>query len=213
MPIEPQGPEMHPDWERDFMTLFLEARRGCRASLNELVELFRPYLLKLANDRLDRRIRAKLGASDIVQESLTAAAQEFPNFRGETLQEWLAWLRQILSNDLNQARRTFRQTEKRNVDREVVPTDSQSLRQLMMRMAAQDQTPSQQLVADEECSIAIRSIAKLSPDQERVVKLRHLSGHTIEEIAQVMGRSPDAIRKLWYRALLQLQREIERNER
>ena len=49
-------------------------------------------------------------------------------------------------------------------------------------------------------------ISRLPDDYRRVIRLRHLEGLTFVEVARQMGRSVDAVEKLWARALVQLRR-------
>ena len=51
------------------------------------------------------RLRAKLDASDIVQQTILHAHERRAQFRGQTEAEWLGWLRAILANVLAAALR------------------------------------------------------------------------------------------------------------
>src|SRR6516225_6277984 len=57
------------------------ARQGSQEALAWLLEECRPYLLLIANDELDSGLRPKVGASDLVQDSVLEARQDFPRFR------------------------------------------------------------------------------------------------------------------------------------
>src|SRR5262245_30800302 len=60
----------------------------------------RPYLLLLARMHLGARLRGKVGASDLVQETLLKAHKHQDQYRGRTQAERRAWLRRILVNTL-----------------------------------------------------------------------------------------------------------------
>lgn len=64
------------------------------------LEQYRFYLKILARVRL-RAAPRHLDAADIVQETLGKAHERRMQFRGETEAEWLAWMRTILSNTVN----------------------------------------------------------------------------------------------------------------
>jgi RNA polymerase sigma-70 factor (ECF subfamily) len=49
------------------------------------------------------------------------------------------------------------------------------------------------------------ALKHLTPDQERVVRLRYFEGYSIGEIAGLLGKAPDAIRAMQHRALRSLQ--------
>src|SRR6266567_7681202 len=73
------------------------ARKGERPCLGELLELYRGYLTLLARLQIGRRLRGKVDAADLVQETFLAAHQGWEQFRGTTEAELLSWLRRILA--------------------------------------------------------------------------------------------------------------------
>ncbi len=81
------------------------------------LEAYRDYLRLLVQLQLSSRLRAKLDASDIVQQAILQAHIGRPQFRGRTEGEWLAWLRAILASVLATAARRF-DTQARELGRE-----------------------------------------------------------------------------------------------
>lgn len=84
-----------------------KARGGCAECFGRILEGCRQYLLLIANQEFDSQFRAKLGASDLVQETFLEAHQDFSRFDGRTEDDLLAWLRQILLNNIRDAARQF----------------------------------------------------------------------------------------------------------
>ena len=101
----------------DAISLLKNARNGADECLGPLLQLYRNYLRLLADSQLDRKLRARVGPSDIVQETLLAAHRDFTQFCGTSESEFLAWLRQILSRNMAHATRDFTR-DKRDVRRE-----------------------------------------------------------------------------------------------
>src|SRR5215472_9511436 len=100
------------------------ARAGSREALGQALETCRNYLLLVAGRQLDPDLYAKGGASDLVQETFLEAQRDFARFQGNSEGELLAWLRQILLNNVANFARRYRDTAKRAVGREVaVPGD------------------------------------------------------------------------------------------
>ena len=117
------------------------ARGGSDSALGQLLEAYRPYLLLVANRELPPDLRVKVGASDLVQETFLDAQRDFPRFRGSTERELLAWLRRILLTNLALVGRQFRDTEKRQLDREV-PLATASPAELLDALIDWDESPS-----------------------------------------------------------------------
>jgi RNA polymerase sigma-70 factor (ECF subfamily) len=88
---------------------------GSPEALAKLLEQFRPYLLLLADRHLDEGLRAKGGASDLVQDTCLAACEDLASFRGHNLRQLQAWLSRILLDRLAQFTRRYRDTKKRSV--------------------------------------------------------------------------------------------------
>src|SRR5436190_23322173 len=95
------------------------ARAGSTEALGQLLEACRGYLLLIAQQELDPNLRAKGGASDLVQETFLKAQRHFGRFQGDSEVELLAWLRRLLLNNLANFARQYRDTNKRRLGREV----------------------------------------------------------------------------------------------
>ena len=102
------------------------------------LERFRHYLLLLARLHLGDRARAKIDASDVVQETLLEAHRKRSQFRGRTEAELAAWLRQMLAFSIADAHRALARA-KRDVAREqsleVALNESSSKLGRMLRQA------------------------------------------------------------------------------
>ena len=57
---------------------------------------------------------------------------------------------------------------------------------------------------------ALNDLARLDPQQSRIVELRFFGGLSIEETAEVMGISPATVKRHWSTARLWLHREMSR---
>src|SRR5262249_5503480 len=64
------------------------------------------------------RLRAKFGASDVVQETFLEAQRIFPRFQGASPDQLRAWLRAILLNKAATYTRSYRDTAKRRPRRD-----------------------------------------------------------------------------------------------
>ena len=183
------------------------ARAGSRAALGEALEACRGYLLLVAQGELAPELRAKGGASDIVQETLLEAYRDFASFHGDTEGELLAWLRRLLLNNLADFTRQYRATGKRRLDREAAPPGGSSVRP-GDGLAATGPSPSSQAAATEQSAAVLRVLDRLPDDYRRVIVLRYQEGRPFEQIGQELGRTGNAARKLLLRAIGRVQEEL-----
>jgi RNA polymerase sigma-70 factor (ECF subfamily) len=192
-----------------FAQRLASARIGSGEALGGLLETFRGYLLVVANQELDVDLQAKGGASDLVQETFLEAHRDFGQFHGGTEAELLAWLRRLLLNNVANFARGFRETAKRQVGREVPLGADGSSASGAPEPPADTPTPSWLAVQGEEAEALMRALGRLPDDYRRVLLLRHQEGHSFQEIADAMGRTPNAVHHLWARAVERLQEELE----
>ena len=185
-----------------------EARAGSAEALGDALEACRGYLLTVAQRELDPGLRAKGGASDLVQQTFLEAQRDFGRFQGETEAELLAWLRRLLLNNLANFVRDYRETAKRQVAREVGLPDADSSRYSGPTPAAATPSPSKQAMAHERTESVVQALDKLPPDYRQVVLLRYREERSFEEIGRLMGRTANAARKLWLRAVERLKRDL-----
>jgi RNA polymerase sigma-70 factor (ECF subfamily) len=166
---------------------------------------FRSYLYLLARAHIGSRHRAKLDPSDIVQQSLLDAHQKCNQFRGTTDAERMAWLKQILANNLADAVRGLARA-KRDVTRER-PLEAQvgdSFTRVEGWLAAIQPSPSQQAVRSEELLRLADALTSLLEPQREAIVLHHLQGLPLAEVGQQLDKSPAAVAGLLHRGLKRL---------
>ena len=176
------------------------------------LERYSSYLRLLARLQLDPRLHAKLEASDIAQQALLQAHAHRQQFRGRTEEEWVGWLRQILANVMGAAARRFA-TEARDLKRErsLEAGLEESAARLESWLAADQSSPSDRAVRQEQSLRLAEALAQLPEDQRQVVELHHLKGLPLAEIADQRGRTRPAVMGLLFRGLKKL-RELLREQ-
>lgn len=182
-------------------------------NLGTKLDRFRTYLRLLAGLQLGPRLRGKVDASDLVQQTLLEAYQKHGQFRGTSEAEWLAWLRRILANNLADALRAFDQA-KRDVNRErslEAALAGSSLR-LGQWLLSGEPSPSQEAERHERALQVAEALAQLPEPQREALVLRYWEEWPLAEIARQMGRTHDAVASLLKRGLRQL-RVLLQNER
>lgn len=177
------------------------ARAGDASALGELLDGFRPYLAAIARARHGGRLMGKVGESDLAQDALLEAHRHFASFRGNTIEEFAGWLRQIVVNTTGHALRDHLDAAKRNADRE------QPLAGLSEVVAAADTSPSMRAVRLERSADIAAALARLPEDMQTVILGRHVDDLSYADLAEKLGRSEGAVRVLYTRALRRLREE------
>jgi RNA polymerase sigma-70 factor (ECF subfamily) len=203
MPTGDRGPEPE--------ALLQSARAGDGSAVGRLLELYRNYLALLARLQIGRRLRGKVDDFDLVQETFLKAHRDFAEFRGETESEFVAWLRRILAWTLANHVRHYLGTRRRDVrlERDLAGELDQSSQALGGELvAAPHSSPSERAARREQAVLLADALARLPADYREVIVLRHLEGLSFPEAAGRMGRSTEAVKKLWARAVAQLRRTL-----
>jgi RNA polymerase sigma-70 factor (ECF subfamily) len=171
------------------------------------LERYRAYLGLLARAQIPAPLRGQLGSSDIVQQTLLQAHRKREQFRGQGEAEYRSWLRAILARLLADAARRYVPGH---------PGRAQSLQQALEEsserlergLAADESTPSQQLMRQERLLELAEALDQLPDDQQTALELRYLQGLSVTEICRRMGRSTPSVASLLYRGLKGLRERL-----
>jgi RNA polymerase sigma-70 factor (ECF subfamily) len=187
--------------------LLERARRGDGEALGRLLELHRPGLHHHARRQLDGRVAVRVAASDVIQQTFLEAHRRFGQFAGREEREWVAWLRAILDHRVAGAIRDHSLLQKRTVRREQ-SMDQGGEAGLKQRLDAGHSSPSQKAMRGEEEARLEGALGALPEDQREAVRLRHLEGWALADIARRMNRTPAATAGLIKRGMQALRRRL-----
>lgn len=182
---------------------------------NSLPDLncFRGRLWLQAEIDLSPRLRAKVDASDIVQQTLLEAHRDLAAFRGQTEAELYGWLRTILArNLLNEYRHWSTQGRDNDLEQSVAERLDQSSLQINKFLASEQTSPSQQAVRNEQIEQLAVGLAELLEGERVAIMLKHFQDWSLSKISEHMGRSPDAIAGLLKRGLQKLRSHLRSDE-
>lgn len=174
------------------------------------LERYRPYLCLLAEMGLDRKLRAILDPSDVVQETLLEAYRDRDRFTAGGDAELAGWLRRILANNLADLARAHGRV-KRDVDRQrsldqVIEKSSLRLEQWL---AASGSSPSEKAIRHEEVLRLAAALYALPEDQREALVLRHLHELTMRELCERTGRSTAEAAGLIQKGLVGLRKALK----
>ncbi len=202
MADQPDNPQELELWENRLAT----ARQGSNEALGHLLDEQRPYLLAIANSEVDSGLLPKVGASDLVQESLLEAVRDFPRFEGHTPAQLAGWLRGILLHNLANLHRAYRGTAKRRLDVEVEPDGRSRPENDLIGSSA---SPVEKAIRNEVEQRLEQALARLPDAERQIIIWRNREGRPFNEIGQLLGCTTDAARMRWTRALEALKQRLE----
>ena len=182
------------------LKLLQRALDGHSSALGELLDRHRAFLKLLTRGEFDGFPDAAGDESDVVQQASLSAVRAFGEFRGQTVGEFVAWLKQIhhrTASDL--LRRHYAGKRGGGAHRLPLPDDQPE----------PQPTPSQRLLMSERAGELAAAIEALPEDQREAVRLRHLEGWSLDAIARRMDRTEAAAAGLVKRGLSALRSTLK----
>lgn len=169
------------------------------------LERYREYLELLARLQTGRRLQGKIDLSGIVQQTLLEAHRARAHLAAQDQPQRTAWLRRILGNNLRDEIRKAG-AARRDVGRErsLEGELAESSSRLEAWLAAQQSSPSQRAMREEQLLILADALAQLPPDQRQAVEMHHLQGLPLAQVARTLQRDKGAVAALLYRGLKKL---------
>lgn len=174
--------------------LLRRIRAGDAGAQQALYDRCLPLLLRWAHGRLPHYARGSTDTEDLVQTTLMRALKHLSAFDASGTGAFLAYLRQIL---LNEVRKEIRSQRRHGTS---VPIEDCDL--------AQSGSIIEQLVNQERLAAYERALAALTRRQQELVVLRIEFGLSYQEIALEVGGSADAVRMTIARALQKMAETI-----
>ena len=175
----------------------------------DVLEPFRKYLHLLAELHLDRRLRGKLDASDVVQQTMLRAYSALVDVRDARPEVLVAWLRKILARTLADAVK-HHERDKRDVglERSLEAELDRSASGFAAWLAADQTSPSGRAERNEELLRMVEALAELPEAMREVVVLKHCQGWTLPQIAERTGRTVPSVASLLRRGLGELRQRM-----
>lgn len=170
---------------------------------------YRGYLRWLARVQLDDRVRGRVDASDIVQETMLEAHRSLKEFQGQTTAEFTSWLRRILARRLAHAFRDHTR-QKRDVRREqsLIAILDESSARLESLVDHHVDSPSVGAIDAERMHRLAAALDTLTPDQRDAIVQHYFQGCSVKEVASAMGRGEAGIGGLLHRGMQTLRKHM-----
>ena len=187
------------------------AANGDDSARQMLLSFYRPDLRRMVASQLDKRLSARVDPSDIVQETMIDADRRLGKFLRQQAVPLLVWLRKIAADRVIDTHRRHLGSQRRSVIRErrkSQPLDG-SAPELTELIAIGKTNPSGELMREELIEQVRVAINGLPERYREVLVMRHFDQMEPDEIAQVIGISPSAVRSRIVRALLRLREALD----
>jgi RNA polymerase sigma-70 factor (ECF subfamily) len=192
----------------DSADLLARARGGDRRALDSLLNRHRERLRRMVEVRLDTRLRARLDASDVLQEAYVEVAGRLEEYLRDPTLPFFLWLRLVVGERLLKLHRHHLGTQMRDAGREVslyrgaLPAASSAA--LAAQLLGRHTSPTQALLRAERILRLQEALNTLEPIDREVLSLRHFEELTAAETARVLGIEESAAAKRYFRALKRL---------
>jgi RNA polymerase sigma-70 factor (ECF subfamily) len=174
-----------------------EALAGSDAALDTLYERFGPRLLSFIRLKLGRSLRARLESRDILQATFLKSFQHMDDFEGEDGRSLLGWMMRIAEHEIHD-RADFHRRQQRDAQQDEDLADHAG------HLAARSRSALSRLIVDERASQVEAALESLTEAHRHVILLRTFEELTFPEIARRLGKSEDACRMLFARAMTAL---------
>jgi RNA polymerase sigma-70 factor (ECF subfamily) len=182
-----------PEDEQKFAELLAQARADSRQAYQQLILPFERLLRYQARRHMRRRLQAKVSASDFIQKTYLKAFESLDQFHGNTYEEFAHWLLGIMDHVADDERRDY-YSASRDVSREV------PLEKVEGKLVTD---PSREAAGESFPSLRV-AFRELPYEYQKVIHWRYDDECSFDEIGHRLGRSTDAAKHLFYRALREL---------
>jgi RNA polymerase sigma-70 factor (ECF subfamily) len=200
-----------PDDEQ-LQVLLQRAASGDGAAASELLAPFGDRLRRMAELRLDRRLRGRVDAEDIVQETFLEAVRRLPDYVRTPDMSFPVWLRFLAGQKLVDVLRHHLGVAKRDAGLEVSlyrgPMPEASSASLASMLLGRLTSPSQAVLRI-ETQVQVQEVLNGMEALDReVLVLRHFEHLSNNDVAELLGIRKSAASKRYIMALKRLRQII-----
>lgn len=192
----------------DTASLVERLRAGDRACLPALFDAYRQRLHRMVELRLDARLRARLDASDVLQDAYMELASDLDSFLADGRLSPLLWMRLHVARRLTTLHRQNLGVKMRDAGleislyREALPEASSAA--LASMLLGRFTTPTQAAQRAERLLRVQEALNSLEPLDREILALRHFEQTSRSEAAEILGITTEAAAKRYFRALKKL---------
>ncbi|MGI9516877.1 MAG: sigma-70 family RNA polymerase sigma factor [Pirellulaceae bacterium] len=184
--------------------LVVLARGGDKSAERQLLTRHRDRLKRMIAVFLDPRVAPRVDPSDVLQETLVAAARRLPDYTDDKPGGFYPWLRQIAKDRIIDVHRKHIRAEKRSVVREINAgsfVSDASASKLADRLVTSATSPMSQAIRRERHERMKQALDRVSDSYRELLLMRYVEQLSTREIAAALGNSESAVKSKLWRAL------------
>jgi RNA polymerase sigma-70 factor (ECF subfamily) len=186
--------------------LVARARKGDTQAFEALCTRYEGLLRARARHWIAGAVRRRVSLADVLQETYLHAHGRLHEFDDRGEGAFGAWLARITDYKAREAVRHHAGVAMRDATREA----RRDARPDMDQTRGHDPSPSEAAIAHEEMGAVHSAMDALSDDHRTVLELVRFENLPLQETAVLMGRTYEATKKLYGRAVAALARELKR---
>jgi len=191
----------------DTEILLAKARDGDRDAVDALLGRHRDALRRLVELRMDKALRRRVDASDIVQDVLVEANRRLKAYLEDPAMPFHLWLRHMAKDRMIDAHRRHRVAQRRSLDREqplAAPRVDQSTVELAGQLCDGEMTPAAAATWQETLRRFQAAVEDLDETDREVILMRHFEKLSNGEVAQALDITGPAASMRYLRAVRRL---------
>ncbi len=177
-------------------------------ALADVFSHYRPQLRRMVSLRLATSVRARVDASDLLQETYIEARRQLPGYLEDPAVPVYVWLRQLAADRLRKTHQQHIFAQKRSVAREIRLPQNSSL-QLAAPYLAKINSPSREALRRELHDRVERSFRQLKIEDQEVILLRFFEGLSNTEAAAILGVTPQGATMRFGRAMARFDERLK----
>ena len=194
--------------------LLARAKDGDRSAVGELFDAQRARLERMLALRIDGRLRGRIEAADVIQDSFVEASRRLDEYLLEPAMPFYLWLRFITVQRLHSVYREHLGAKRRDARREVrldagASTGATS-EALAARLLGKLSTPSRGMMRAELRAQLREILESMDPNDREIIALRHFEQLGNVDASRVLGLEPSAASKRYVRAIRRLRELLAR---
>lgn len=194
-------------------SLVEQAIAGDRLALERLLLMHARRLSRHLEPKIPDVLKGVVDVDDVLQQTFLQAFRDIRTFLPSGQGSFYAWLRSIAENRLFDCIREQKRKKRGGDFRRKIagPNQGSNAADILDLCSGGKATPSVSIARREMMDAVQVGVACLPEDQRRAIQLHCLEGRSLDETAELMKKTPGAIRALVHRGKCKLQEQLDRS--